>query len=86
MRIRALPKGPDEDVAFLSFGGQRRAFLDTTTEAHAVDSPGIQGRTSSSRRNVRAERIAAGPAILPGMTMGRPGIRQGLARTFRCSR
>jgi hypothetical protein len=38
-RIRALPNGPDEDVLFEAFGGQRLSFFDTTTEAHAVDKP-----------------------------------------------
>jgi hypothetical protein len=39
IRIERLPKGPDEDVFFEQFGGQRLAFFDTTTEAHAVDKP-----------------------------------------------
>jgi hypothetical protein len=38
-RIERLPKGPDEDTFFEQFGGQRLAFFDTTTEAHAVDKP-----------------------------------------------
>lgn len=39
IRIEALPNGPDSDVFFDSFGGQRLAYFDTTTEAHAVDKP-----------------------------------------------
>ncbi len=39
IRIQALPNGPDEDVLFESFGGQRLAFFDTSPEAHAVDKP-----------------------------------------------
>ena len=39
LRIDQLPKGPDEDVFFKSFGGQRVGFLDTTPEAHAVNTP-----------------------------------------------
>ena len=39
VRIDRLPKGPDEDTFFEQFGGQRLAFFDTTTEAHAVDKP-----------------------------------------------
>ena len=39
IRIERLPKGPDEDTFFEQFGGQRLAFFDTTTEAHAVDKP-----------------------------------------------
>jgi hypothetical protein len=39
IRIERLPKGPDEDVFFEQFGGQRLAFFDTTTEAHAIDKP-----------------------------------------------
>ncbi len=37
LRFEADPKGPDDDAVFESFGGQRIAFFDTTTEAHAVD-------------------------------------------------
>jgi hypothetical protein len=39
VRIAALPNGPDEDVVVDSFGGQRIAYFDTSTEAHAVDKP-----------------------------------------------
>ncbi len=39
LRIQALPNGPDEDVIFESFGGQRLAYFDTSTEAHAIDKP-----------------------------------------------
>ena len=39
LKIDALPKGPDEDVFFKNFGGQRIGFLDTTPEAHAVNTP-----------------------------------------------
>lgn len=38
-RIQALPNGPDEDVRFEAFGGQRLAYYDTSTEAQAVDKP-----------------------------------------------
>jgi hypothetical protein len=37
--IETLPNGPDEDVVFSSFGGQRLAYFDTSTEAHAIDKP-----------------------------------------------
>src|SRR5579885_567128 len=39
IRIAKLPEGPDEDVLFESFNGQRLAFFDTTNEAQAVDKP-----------------------------------------------
>ncbi len=39
LRIDVLPSGPDEDVFFKSFGGQRLGFFDTTPEAHAVYTP-----------------------------------------------
>lgn len=39
LQIDALPKGPDEDVFFKNFMGQRLGFLDTTPEAHAVNTP-----------------------------------------------
>ncbi len=39
MRVDVLPKGPDEDVFFERFAGQRLAFLDTTPEAHGMDQP-----------------------------------------------
>ena len=38
IRVEALPLSPDNDTVFQSFGGQRLAFFDTTTEAHAIDS------------------------------------------------
>jgi hypothetical protein len=39
IRVETLPNGPDEDVIFSGFGGQRIAYFDTTTEAHAIDKP-----------------------------------------------
>ncbi len=39
LRIEALPKTPDDDCIFESFGGQRIAFYGTTPEAHANESP-----------------------------------------------
>ncbi len=38
-RVDALPLSPDADTEFESFAGQRLAFFDTSTEAHALDSP-----------------------------------------------
>jgi hypothetical protein len=38
IRVEALPLSPDNDTLFEAFGGQRLAFFDTTTEAHAIDS------------------------------------------------
>lgn len=37
IRLESLPLSPDDDTVFEGFGGQRRAFFDTSTEAHAVD-------------------------------------------------
>ncbi len=39
IRVRNIPDSPDADVGFDSLVGQREAFFDTTTEAHAVDKP-----------------------------------------------
>ncbi|MBI1786200.1 MAG: hypothetical protein HYR60_01445 [Acidobacteria bacterium] len=39
LRVEALPRTPDDDMRFESFGGQRIAFFDTTAEARALDSP-----------------------------------------------
>jgi hypothetical protein len=39
IRVEAMPRTPDDDFRFESFNGQRLAFFDTTTEAHAVDKP-----------------------------------------------
>jgi hypothetical protein len=39
VRIRALPNGPDDDVAFRSFRGQRQGFFGTTPEFHSVGAP-----------------------------------------------
>jgi hypothetical protein len=38
IRLEALPLSPDNDTIFEAFGGQRLAYFDTTTEAHAIDS------------------------------------------------
>jgi hypothetical protein len=39
IRIRNIPDSPDADIGFDSFGGQRIAYFDTSTEAHPVDQP-----------------------------------------------
>lgn len=39
IRVEAMPRTPDDDFRFENFNGQRLAYLDTTTEAHAVDKP-----------------------------------------------
>ncbi len=36
-RVEALPLSPDNDTVFEGFAGQRAAFFDTSTEAHALD-------------------------------------------------
>ncbi|HEY6391912.1 MAG TPA: hypothetical protein VIX89_11585 [Bryobacteraceae bacterium] len=39
VRIDSIPDSPDSDVSMDSFGGQRIAYFDTSTEAHAIDKP-----------------------------------------------
>lgn len=39
VRVSAMPRGPDDDIRFESFEGQRLGLLDTTPEAHAIDTP-----------------------------------------------
>ncbi len=39
IKVDTVPKGPDEDTVFERFAGQRLSYLDTSTEAHAVDKP-----------------------------------------------
>ena len=39
LRVNEEPRGPDSDYFFDSFGGMRIGYLDTTPEAHAIDSP-----------------------------------------------
>ena len=39
VQIAAMPRGPDDDTGMVTFKGQRVPFLDTTTEAHAMDTP-----------------------------------------------
>jgi hypothetical protein len=39
IRIETIPDSPDADIGFDSFNGQRIAYFDTSTEAHAVDKP-----------------------------------------------
>lgn len=38
LQVAALPRGPDDDLRFRSFRGQRLGLLDTTPTAHAVNS------------------------------------------------
>ena len=37
IKISAMPPGPDDDMVFESFNGQRINYFDTTAEAHAID-------------------------------------------------
>jgi hypothetical protein len=39
MRIRALPKNPDDDCQFYTLGGQRAGYLGTTPSHHALGTP-----------------------------------------------
>jgi hypothetical protein len=39
VKIAAMPRGPDDDIRFDSFEGQRLGLLDTTPEAHSIDTP-----------------------------------------------
>lgn len=39
IQVSAMPRGPDDDMRFESFEGQRLGLLDTTPEAHAIDTP-----------------------------------------------
>ena len=39
VRVAVTPHGPDEDTFFDSFGGQRMAYFDTSSEGHAMDTP-----------------------------------------------
>jgi hypothetical protein len=39
IRVQELPKGPDEDVSFVSFRGRRMGFEETTPEGHALMRP-----------------------------------------------
>lgn len=39
IQVAAMPRGPDDDMRFESFEGQRLGLLDTTPEAHAIDTP-----------------------------------------------
>ncbi len=39
MRIKQMPKGPDDDCQFYQVAGQRVGFLDTTPTHHALGSP-----------------------------------------------
>ena len=38
-KVSAMPRGPDDDIRFESFEGQRLGLLDTTPEAHSIDTP-----------------------------------------------
>ena len=39
IRVQELPKGPDEDVSFVSFRGRRMSLEETTPEGHALMRP-----------------------------------------------
>jgi hypothetical protein len=61
LKIRELPKTPDDDMIFESFNGQRLTYFDTTAEAHAID-----------KSLYRAEVHPAGTAFTPN---GLPLVR-----------
>ena len=42
VRIRALPRGPDDDCQFYSVAGKRLGFLDTTPRFHSIGTPMYQ--------------------------------------------
>jgi Protein of unknown function (DUF1549)/Bacterial Ig-like domain (group 2) len=44
IQVAAIPCGPDDDMRFTSFDGQRLGFLGTTPEAHAIDTPVYKAR------------------------------------------
>lgn len=37
VRVDEVPDGPDEDMTVESFGGQRKTFFNTSSEAHGID-------------------------------------------------
>ncbi len=37
IKVNAMPRGPDDDMIFENFNGQRITYFDTTAEAHAID-------------------------------------------------
>ena len=39
VRVDEVPDGPDEDMTVESFGGQRQAYFNTSSEAHGMDRP-----------------------------------------------
>ncbi|MFO1023398.1 MAG: hypothetical protein U0903_22305, partial [Planctomycetales bacterium] len=39
LRVRLLPRGPDDDMRFFTSGGVREGFFGTTPQAHAMNSP-----------------------------------------------
>ena len=39
IKVRAMPRGPDDDMRFESFEGKHLGLLDTTPEAHSIDTP-----------------------------------------------
>ncbi|MEO8660178.1 MAG: hypothetical protein ABI693_17035 [Bryobacteraceae bacterium] len=39
IQVQAMPRGPDDDMQYVSFEGQRIGMWDTTPEAHAIDTP-----------------------------------------------
>ncbi len=47
LRVEAMPRTPDDDFRFESFNGQRIGYFDTTTEAHAVDTPAYKVQVHS---------------------------------------
>ena len=62
VQVEVLPKGPDEDIFFKSFLGQRLAFEDTTPEAHAANS-------TAYKVSLHAPGTKLAPNGLPVMTI-----------------
>ena len=59
-----------------AFGGQRLTFFDTTAEAHAVDSAGLQSANLPARHEALAQRPARGASFL-SQRRWRPRLWQG---------
>ena len=82
LRIRELPKGPDDDCQFYSGGGQRLRLARHDAVAPPPGRRHVQGDAPSAGHDVSAERL---PGHHPALSQRRrrPRLRQGLAARLR---
>ena len=82
MRIRELPRNPDDDCQFFSAGGQRLGYLGTTPTHHPLGEPMYKVTIHPPGTTFPPNGLPVVDAALP-QRRRRPRLRQGLAARLR---